>query len=65
MAETSTVFFLEEWQTGAALILGSAIFGIAIGTAAGSVWDSTAGVLSFLVATIAAFVALSYLAYGR
>lgn len=67
MAEQSTVDFIEEWQTGAFLIVLSVVVGALSVIGINSVLPSspvvTLGV--FLVGTIVTFVGSSFIIYGR
>ncbi|MFD1572325.1 hypothetical protein [Halorubrum laminariae] len=67
MAEQSTVNFIEEWQTGAFLIVLSVVVGALSVIGLGSVLPSSPIVILgvFLVGTIAAFLGLSFIIYGR
>lgn len=65
MAEKDVVTFLEEWQTGAFLILGSAFVGVVFGSALGSAWSGFYGVTGFFVSAVLAFLLFSYVLYGR
>lgn len=67
MAEQSGVEFIEEWQTGAFLIVLSVSVGVALVAGFGSVILSTpVAILSvFVVGAVAAFLLSSYLIYGR
>ena len=67
MAEQSTVNFIEEWQTGAFLIVLSVVVGALSVIGLGSVLPSSSIVILgvFLVGTIAAFLGLSFIIYGR
>jgi hypothetical protein len=67
MAEQSTVDFIEEWQTGAFLIVLSVVVGALSVIGLGSVLPSSPIVILgvFLVGTIAAFLGLSFIIYGR
>ena len=67
MAEQSAVNFIEEWQTGAFLIVLSVIVGALSVIGLGSVLPSSPVVILsvFLVGTIVAFVGSSFIIYGR
>jgi hypothetical protein len=63
MAEKSVVDLVEEWQTGAFLILGSALAGGVLAVASGA--SGTTALLVFGGGAVLAFLVLSYLLYGR
>jgi hypothetical protein len=65
MAEQSGVDFIEEWQTGAFLIVLSAMIGAVLVIGLNSVLPSSpAAILSvFFFGAIAGFVVLSYIIY--
>lgn len=67
MAEQSGVEFIEEWQTGAFLLVLSVVVGAVLVIGLGSILPSSSVVVLsvFLVGTIAAFIVSSYLIYGR
>ncbi len=65
MAEESLVAFIEEWQTGFFLVLGSAVVGIVAGMAVRSVGGPPGFFAGFLAGVLAAFLGYSYLRYGR
>lgn len=67
MAEQSVVDFIEEWQTGAFLIVLSVVVGVLSVVGLGSVLPSSPVVILgvFLVGTIVAFVGTSFIIYGR
>ena len=67
MAEQSTVDFIEEWQTGAFLIVLSVVVGALSVIGLNSVLPSTPVVILavFLVGAIVAFVGSSFIIYGR
>ena len=65
MSEKTIVDFIEEWQTGAALLLASAFVGLLVGSTVGNRSSAVAGFVSFFVGSILAFLAFSYLLYGR
>ena len=67
MAEQSTVDFIEEWQTGAFLIVLSVVVGALSVIGLNSVLPSAPVVILavFLVGTIIAFVGSSFIIYGR
>lgn len=65
MTEKSVVEFLEEWQTGAFLVLGSALAGVAVTTVLSSFTSSDSALIGFVGGAALAFLAFSYLLYGR
>jgi len=65
MSNERGVDLVEEWQTGAFLVLGSVAIGIALAAVGGSVGGRIGGVSGFVVGPIAGFLVLSYLLYGR
>ena len=67
MAEQSAVDFIEEWQMGAFLIVFSVVVGALSVIGLGSVLPSSPIVILgvFLGGTLAAFVGLSFIIYGR
>ncbi|AUV82119.1 hypothetical protein C2R22_11065 [Salinigranum rubrum] len=65
MTGESLVGFIEEWQTGFFLVLGSAVVGIVAGLAVRSVAGPPGFFAGFLVGVLAAFLGYSYLRYGR
>lgn len=65
MSGESTADLLEEWQTGAGLILGSALGGAVIGgLAAMRQPGSLVGVGGFVIGGVLTFVLLSSVFYG-
>ncbi|AFK17857.1 hypothetical protein E6P09_03660 [Haloferax mediterranei ATCC 33500] len=65
MSEKTAVEFIEEWQTGAFLIIGSAVAG-AVSAAALRPYETLARVLFvFFFGAAFAFMGFSYLLYGR
>ncbi|MFB6179161.1 MAG: hypothetical protein ABEI77_05495 [Halorientalis sp.] len=66
MTEKTVVDLVEEWQTGAGLLLVSAVVGFLVGAV---LVPSTGSALVFLVGffagAILTFLTLSYLLYGR
>ena len=67
MAKQSVVDFIEEWQTGAFLIVLSVVVGALPVIGLGSVLPSSPVVILgvFLIGTIVAFVGSSFIIYGR
>lgn len=66
MTERTIVDLVEDWQTGFFLLLGSAVVGILGALVVGRMTDGGAGALAgFVVGGVLAFVAISYLLYGR
>lgn len=64
MAERTMVDLIEDWQTGAALVLLVAIAGVASAFAL-PLEPPYGPILGFLGGAVLAFLALSYLLYGR
>jgi hypothetical protein len=65
MATSSVVEFVEEWQTGAFLLLASALAGGVVASAVGRGVSSDLALFGFAGGAALAFAALSYLLYGR
>lgn len=65
MAEESTVAFVERWQTGAALLLASALAGGVLAAILGNADVPYGALAGFVGGALACFLALSYLLYGR
>ena len=67
MAEQSTIDFIEEWQTGAFLIIFSVVVGALSVIGLNSVLPSAPVVILavFLGGIIVAFVGSSFVIYGR
>lgn len=65
MSEKSTVELIEDWQTGAFFVIGSILIGVIVAVIGGSVGGLIGAVAGFLGGTGLAFLALSYLLYGR
>ena len=63
MAETFAEL-VEEWQTGA-LLLVAAVIGGTLGTVAASSAGPTAGIVGFFTGGALVFAVISYLLYGR
>ncbi|WP_277542734.1 hypothetical protein [Haloarcula laminariae] len=57
--------FVNEWQTGALLVLASVVVGFATGSIAAVDGQYIFGVLGFAVGAVGTFLLLSYLLYGR
>ena len=57
--------FVNEWQTGALLVLASAIVGVVTGSIAAGDGQYLFGVIGFVAGSVGTFLALSYLLYGR
>lgn len=60
----SAVEFVEEWQTGFFLIIGSAVGGFATAIVFASFLEAPNNMVGFFSGAILTFVALSYLFYG-
>lgn len=65
MTEQNVMGFIEEWQTGTFLIIGSALVGAVSGSLLGSIGSGNLGLVGFLVGAILAFLSISYLLYGH
>lgn len=65
MSGKTVVDFVEEWQTGALFVLGSALVGALVGMYLGEPGSGYLGVGGFIVGSVLAFLAFSYLRYGR
>jgi hypothetical protein len=65
MGEKSMVDFVEEWQTGFFLIIGSVVFGIFTAFVVRPYTIPRITFLSFFGGGIVGFAILSYLLYGR
>jgi hypothetical protein len=65
MSEKSGAALVEEWQTGAFLLLGSVGIGVVLAAVGGSVGGRIGGVSGLVLGPIAGFLVLSYLVYGR
>ena len=65
MSDTSGVALVEEWQTGAFLLVGSVVIGVILAGIGGSVSGQIAAVGGFILGPIVGFLVLSYLLYGR
>ena len=65
MSERTTVDLIEDWQTGFFLVLGIAVVGIAVGAILGQLGEPSWFVPGFLAGGVLAFLAYSYLRFGR
>lgn len=65
MAEQNVVGLIEEWQTGAFLVIGSALVGAVSGSFLGSLESGNLGLVGFFAGAVLAFLSFSYLLYGR
>lgn len=65
MSEKSGVDLVEQWQTGAFLVLGSVAIGAILAAIGGSVGDQIVVISGFVGGSIVGFLVLSYLFYGR
>lgn len=65
MAGKTVVEFIEEWQTGFFLVIGTALVGVGVGVVAGTYFGPPGTVLGIVAGAIVAFAAFSYLLYGR
>ena len=62
---TTAAELVEEWQTGAFLLLASALAGFVAASALGRGLSSDLALPGFAGGAAVAFLALSYLLYGR
>jgi hypothetical protein len=65
MSDGSAAEVVDEWQTGAGLVLGSALVGGVIGGFFAMQREPALGIAGFFVGGILTFLLLSYLFYGR
>ena len=65
MADRSIVDFIEDWQTGFFVIIGSAFLGLVVGMVVGSIIGPVGFIPGFLGGVIVAFLAYSFLRYGH
>ncbi|SEW11852.1 hypothetical protein [Halobacterium jilantaiense] len=65
MTERTAVDLVEEWQTGAFLLLASALAGFVAASAVGRGVASSLGLPTFAGGAVLTFLVLSYLFYGR
>lgn len=65
MSEKSIVDFIEEWQTGFFLLIGTVLVGVVTGVAAGSLAGASGAFFGIIGGAILAFLAFSYALYGR
>jgi hypothetical protein len=65
MTNKSRAALVEEWQTGAFLLVGSVVIGVALAGIGGSVSGRIAALGGFVLEPIVGFLVLSYLLYGR
>ena len=65
MSERGAVGLVEDWQSGAALLLGCAVVGVAVGLVVGSLAAPWAFLPGFVLGGVAAFLAYAYLRHGR
>lgn len=65
MADRGFVEFVEEWQTGVLQVVGSGFAGVLAGAIGGSIARLAGGVVGFVGGSVTAFLAISYLRYGR
>ena len=65
MSDTSRASLVEEWQTGALLVIGSIVVGVILATVGGSVSGQLGAIAGFILGPILGFLAFSYLLYGR
>jgi hypothetical protein len=65
MSEKGVIEFVEEWQTGFFLLLGTVAVGVVTAVAVGSVAGQTGTVVGFLGGAVLAFLAFSVLLSGE
>jgi hypothetical protein len=65
MSGSSLVEFVERWQTGFFVVIGVAVVGVLSGLAVRSVAGAPGFFAGFLGGSVLAFLAYSYLRYGR
>ncbi|GAA0271596.1 hypothetical protein [Halobacterium noricense] len=65
MTDETTVAFVERWQTGAALLLASALVGGTLAAVLGNADVPYGAFVGFVGGAVACFLALSYALYGR
>jgi hypothetical protein len=65
MSEGSLVAFIEEWQTGAGLILASVLGGGLIAVLFAMRQQALLALGGFVIGGVLTFAVLSYLLYGR
>jgi len=68
MSERSAIDFIEEYQTGAFIVIGTIVGAVAVLVATNQILGSLGGTLGlgvFVGGMIVTFVLLSYLLYGR
>jgi hypothetical protein len=63
--ERSTADFIEEWQTGAELVLASALGGGLVAVFFGMRQQAFLALGGLLIGGVLTFAVLSYLLYGR
>ena len=65
MAERTVVDFIEDWQAGFFVVIGSAAVGVVAGVALRSLLGPPGFPLGFAGGGLLAFIAYAYLRYGR
>ncbi|WP_323192686.1 hypothetical protein [Halostella sp. PRR32] len=65
MTEKNAVELVEQWQTGFFFVIGSALFGALLATLLSSIKPPVGGLIGFFGGVALAFLAFSYLSYGR
>lgn len=65
MTERTAVDFVEEWQTGAFLLLASALVGFVAASALGRGFSTDLSIPGLVGGAALTFFALSYILYGR
>lgn len=65
MSEKTGVDFVEDWQSGFFLVLGTAFVAFSAAILVSSLTSPLGGLVGFVGAAILAFAAFSYLLYGQ
>ena len=63
--DRTMVDLVEEWQTGALVLFGSVFSGFVLGAVLGRWLSAAAGMVGFVAGAVLAFLAFSYVRYGR
>ena len=65
MSERGIVGFIEDWQTGFFVVLGSAVVGVLFGIGIRSVIGPPGFLIGFVAGMVLGFLSYSYVRYGR
>ena len=65
MSQQGITELIEDWQTGAFILIGSALVGFVSTSLLNSVGYGNLSGIGFIVGAILAFLSFSYLLYGR